>query len=122
MFTDLLLLFPDSAVILTVKGVQLMSGTYTIPQLQAVLFPVFQTYNVKKAILFGSYGKGTPTERSDVDLLVDSGLHGLRFIDLLEDVQQAVGKEVDLFDVSHIVPGSEMDQDIRLTGTVIYES
>jgi len=69
-----------------------MSVVYTLPQLRAVLAPVFMRYGIQKAVLFGSYGKGTATEKSDIDLLVDSGLRGLRFVGLLDDVQRAVGK------------------------------
>lgn len=98
-----------------------MSGVYTVPQLSAVLSPVFDRYGVRRAVLFGSYGKGTATEKSDVDLLVDSGLHGFRFIGLLNDVQHAVGKEVDLFDVTHIQAGSKIEQEIRSTGVTLYE-
>ena len=72
-----------------------MSVVYTLPQLRAVLAPVFMRYGIQKAVLFGSYGKGTATEKSDIDLLVDSGLRGLRFVGLLDDVQRAVGKDVD---------------------------
>ena len=71
--------------------------------------------------MFGSYGKGTATEKSDVDLLVDSNLRGLRFVGFLDDVQTALGKDVDLFDVSHIQPGSRIDREIQETGVTIYE-
>jgi hypothetical protein len=52
---------------------------------------------------------------------VDSGLHGLRFVGFLDEVQQAVGKEVDLFDVTHIQAGSRVDREIQDTGVTIYE-
>ena len=94
---------------------------YTVPQLRDVLSPVFARYGVRRAVLFGSYGKGTATEKSDVDLLVDSGLHGLRFVGLLDDVQRAVGRDVDLFDVTHIESGSRIDREIRNTGVTVYE-
>lgn len=98
-----------------------MSAIYTVPQLRQILVPVFDTYGIKKAILFGSYGKGTATEKSDIDLLVDSGLRGLRFVGFMDDVQRAVGKAVDLFDVTHIESGSRIDQEIRETGVTVYE-
>ena len=78
-------------------------------------------YGVRKAVLFGSYGKGTATEKSDVDLLVDSRLRGLHFVGFLDDIQRALGKDVDLFDVSHIQPDSLIDREIRQTGVTIYE-
>lgn len=85
------------------------------------LTPVFSRYNIRKAILFGSVAKGTSTANSDIDLLVDSGLTGLRFVGLLEDVQNAVGTEVDLLDVTHVEKGSAIDREIANTGIVIYE-
>jgi hypothetical protein len=98
-----------------------MPDIFTVPQLQALLSPVFDRYGIRRAVLFGSYGKGTATETSDVDLLVDSGLRGLRFVGLLDDVQRAVGKDVDLFDVTHIESGSRIDREIRDTGVTVYE-
>ena len=98
-----------------------MPDIFTVPQLQELLSPVFDRYGIRRAVLFGSYGKGTATEKSDVDLLVDSGLRGLRFVGLLDDVKRAVGKDVDLFDVTHIESGSRIDREIRDTGVTLYE-
>ncbi len=52
---------------------------------------------------------------------MDSNLRGLKFVGFLDDVQTALGKEVDLFDVSHVQPGSLIDREIRETGVTIYE-
>ena len=70
-----------------------MEKVYSVSQLKSTLFPLFRDYGVRKAVLFGSYGKGTATEKSDVDL----------------------------FDVSHIQPDSLIDREIRQTGVTIYE-
>lgn len=96
-------------------------AVYTVPQLQQLLSPVLAENGVKKAVLFGSYGKGAATEKSDVDLLVDSDLRGLRFVDLMEQVQQLLGKKVDLFDVRHIETGSLIQREIQATGVTVYE-
>ena len=98
-----------------------MSRIYTVPQLRDVLTPVFDRYSIRRAVLFGSYGKGIANEKSDVDLYVDSGLRGLRFVGFLDDVQRAVDKEVDLLDVTHVQPGSVIDREIRETGVLLYE-
>ena len=98
-----------------------MSDVYTIPQLRDILSPIFGKYDIRKAVLFGSYGKGIASPQSDVDLLVDSGLRGLRFVGFLGDIQNAVGKDVDLFDVTHIIPDSLIDHEIQQTGVVLYE-
>ena len=98
-----------------------MDQIYSLPQLTDTLFPLLRDYGIRKAVLFGSYGKGTATEKSDVDLLVDSSLRGLRFVGFLDDIQRALGRDVDLFDVSHIQPDSLIDREIRQTGVTIYE-
>ena len=98
-----------------------MEKVYTVPQLRAILAPIFSRYGVRRAVLFGSYGKGIATEKSDVDLLVDSGLRGLKFVGFLDEVQRTVGKEVDLFDVAHIQAGSRIEREIRDTGITVYE-
>ena len=94
---------------------------YTIDDIKSVLQPVFIKHNVKSAILFGSYVKGLANGNSDVDLLLNSGLRGLKFVGLIEDVRSALDKEVDVFDETHIVPNSKIFSEIAKDGVVIYE-
>lgn len=98
-----------------------MQSAYTIDQLRERLAPVFRGNCVRRAILFGSYAKGRASAGSDVDLLVDSGLRGLSFFGLLEDVCQSLECPVDLIDVADVIPGSGFDREVRETGVVIYE-
>lgn len=93
---------------------------YTTEQIKMVLSLIFQTYNVQSAILFGSYAKGILRENSDIDILVDSNLHGLAFYGLLEDVVTSLDKSVDLIDRSEVVPDSEIDNEIKKSGVLIY--
>lgn len=93
---------------------------YTIDDIKKVLYPVFVKHNVKKAVLFGSYVKGLANQQSDVDLLLDSGLRGFKFIGLIEDVRTALDKEVDIFDKTHIIPDSKISAEILKNGVVIY--
>ena len=92
-----------------------------ISEIQTALTPVFVHYGILRAVLFGSQSNGTATEKSDLDLLVDSRLRGLKFVGFMEAVRQAVGIPVDIFDVSHIEKGSKIDREIRSTGVTIYE-
>ncbi len=94
---------------------------YTPLQIQMLLQPVFKDYKVRKAILFGSYAKGYAGKQSDIDILVDSGLKGLAFFGLLEDVVTTLGKEVDLLDVSQLKYNSQVGEEIQKSGVVIYE-
>ena len=94
-----------------------------MPNIESIkenLIPVFGRYNIKRAVLFGSYAKGTATERSDIDIYVDSGLRGLKFFGLLEDVTEALQKPVDLIDKSQIEKGSKVMSEIKKTGVLIY--
>ena len=93
----------------------------TVAEIKTKLIPIFDAYGVQSATLFGSVAKGTATEHSDIDLMVDSGLKGLRFVGLMEAVHNAVLLPIDLLDVSHIEKGSKIDREIRETGVVIYE-
>lgn len=52
---------------------------------------------------------------------MDSRLHGLCFVGVMEAVQQATNMPVDTFDVSHIDKGSKIDWEIQQTGVIIYE-
>ena len=90
-----------------------MSKIYTVPELQSVLSPIFRANGVRKATLFGSYAKGVATARSDVDLLVDSGL--------LEQVTEALDPPIDLIDVSQEEPGSEIAREIQKSGVALFE-
>ena len=97
-----------------------MSKIYTVSELQKILTPIFRQNGVKQAILFGSYAKGHATAKSDIDLLVDSGLRGLAFFGLLEDVSTAIDAPIDLLDVSQIEKNSRIDREIRESGVAIY--
>ena len=79
---------------------------YSLDDIKSALNPVFVKHNVKKAVLFGSYVKGLADSRSDVDLLLNSGLKGLEFVGLIE---------------THIIPDSKILSEISKDGVVIYE-
>ena len=93
----------------------------TISDIRTALSPVFDQYGISRAVLFGSVAKGLATEKSDLDLLVDSRLSGLKFVGFMDAVRRAVGMPVDIFDVTHIEKGSKIDREITSTGVTIYE-
>ena len=93
----------------------------TLSDIQTALTPIFNAYGISRAVVFGSVAKGTATEKSDLDLLVDSKLRGLRFVGFMEAVRQAAGVPVDVLDVTHIETDSRIDREIRSTGVTIYE-
>ena len=95
---------------------------YTVSKIKELLAPVFQAYHVQRAVLFGSYAQGVATANSDIDLCVDSGLKGMRFVGLMESVREALGgKDLDMFDTTHVEAGSNVSEEIKQTGVTIYE-
>jgi len=93
----------------------------TVSKIQSVLIPVLKEHGVSRGVLFGSYAQGYADERSDVDLLVDSGLKGFAFTRLVEDVHETLNKPVDVMDIAHIAKDSPIEREIQRTGVTIYE-
>ena len=93
---------------------------YTVNEIKERVTPIFQSYNVRSAILFGSYAKETANERSDIDLYVDSGLRGLAFFGLLEEISNKFEQNVDLIDSSQVKKNSKVYDEIMKTGVNIY--
>lgn len=96
------------------RFIQLNSFKHSLP-------PFFKKTACARLSCLASYAKGTAQPASDVDLWVDSGLRGLSFFGLLEDVCRCVQCEVDLIDRADVIPGSAVDREIHNTGVVIYE-
>ncbi len=94
---------------------------YSIEEIGQKLKPIFVKNNIHKAILFGSYAKSKVNENSDIDLVVDSKMKGLKFVGLLDEITETLGKDIDLFDVTHIEKNSQIAKEITQTGILIYE-
>ena len=96
---------------------------YTVEELKEKLAPIFLDAPVYKATLFGSYAKGEADSDSDVDIVIDSKGHliNIHFFGIIADVEDALGKTVDLLEISQIKPNSEILHAIRNEGIVLYE-
>ena len=104
------------------KTIETDRGNFTLISISDALAPVFTAHHVRKAVLFGSYSKGEAEANSDIDILVDSDLKGLDFVELIENVREAIQKDIDLFDIRHVEEGSLFHSEIQNTGVVIYET
>ena len=93
---------------------------YSLDEIKERLEPVFRASQVKKAILFGSYAQNCAHEKSDVDIIVDSELRGLKFFGLLGAAQLALAKEVHMYDVYYLRTIS-MGEEFMRSGVTIYE-
>jgi predicted nucleotidyltransferase len=78
-------------------------------------------YGVKRIGLFGSYAHDTPTEASDIDLVVEFERPlGFKFIELSEYLEQLLGQEVDILTPAGI-QGIRIDRIAQsIEGNVVY--
>jgi predicted nucleotidyltransferase len=72
-------------------------------------------YPISSLAVFGSVARGDNTEESDLDILIEfNGQIGGAFIDLANDLEQRLGKKVDLVSRAAIKPHyfKEIEQDL----------
>ena len=76
-------------------------------QIQQAIANYFTTQPVLKAWLFGSFARGEQHENSDVDILVvldKSKPIGLSFFGMLNDLEELLGRNVDLVAEGSLLP------------------
>lgn len=95
---------------------------YTIEEIKEILKEIFDNMPVYNVILFGSYAKNTATNISDIDLVIDTRetLIGFKLYSLITKIEEKLGKEVDAFEKSEIIENSEIDNEIKKTGVLVY--
>lgn len=66
--------------------------------IEETLSEISNKYNVKQIELVGSYRRNQAKETSDVDFLIldDSAPRGMKFLQMIADLEDALGKEVGL--------------------------
>lgn len=75
-----------------------------------------------RIILFGSYGRGTANEASDLDLMIveqdipDKAAEYLRLMDALDQVVPGIGTDLLLY------PQDEFERRSRVPGTVLFRA
>lgn len=96
------------------------TGILTISDIKEICAEVFKEYNVNSCYLFGSYAKGKETPKSDVDLLIDTDVDGIKFFGLVEKLRVALHKVVDLLDIKQVIKNPELLKEILKDGIKIY--
>jgi predicted nucleotidyltransferase len=95
-------------------------GILTIKQIVDIVQTLFSSYDIEFCYLFGSYAKGKPDEKSDVDLLISSSISGLDFYGLVEKLRMSLLKKVDLLTVEQLKDNQSLITDILKDGIKIY--
>lgn len=96
-------------------------GIYPLAEIKRRCAGVLDAYPVRYAILFGSYAKGTATEKSDLDILISTDVTGLRFFGIAERLRTEFGKKVDLLDLRQLNNNTDLLDEILKDGIKIYE-
>lgn len=71
-------------------------GILSIQKIKDGLLPVLEKHNINYCYLFGSYARGEAKPTSDIDLLVDTKITGLEFLELVEEIRKTLSKRIDL--------------------------
>ncbi len=95
-------------------------GLLTIQDIKDGCSDVLTRYPVTWCYLFGSYAKGTATERSDVDLAVSDGADGLRFYGMVEALKTALRKNVDVLTPEQLIKNPQLLNEVLQDGVKIY--
>ena len=98
---------------------------YTIEALKEMIAPIAKKYHLPGVYLFGSYARGTATEVSDIDLLVDTtgtSLTSLLALGALYcDLEEALKKPIDLITISSLEQRAQMPSDLDFRKAVMEE-
>lgn len=83
----------------------------TKQEISDVVIPMLSSHRMSSASLFGSYARGEADESSDIDILLE-GEEGFKARDVFsfaEHLHRATGKNVDVYEISEILPGPFKD-------------
>ena len=94
-----------------------------LQNIKTQLEPLFVKHGIVRVIVFGSYAKGTATENSDIDMVIDSGglLDGMNFFTAQYELSQALPINSDIYEQIEIKEGSGLQSEILKHGVIIYE-
>ncbi|MDE7168434.1 MAG: nucleotidyltransferase domain-containing protein [Clostridia bacterium] len=95
-------------------------GVLTVEKITKTCKKVFEGVGINYCYLFGSYAKGTATEKSDVDLLVSTEFSGMIFYALVENLREELKKKVDLITKEQLDGNPELLNEILKYGIKIY--
>ena len=87
-----------------------------------ILRQYFINQPVLKAWLFGSFSRGEETQNSDVDILVSldkSKPIGLKFFGMLADLEELLGRKVDLVSEGTLLPFAQ--ESVERDKILVYE-
>ena len=98
---------------------------YTIEEIRSIIAPIAKKYRLPAVYLFGSYARGNATEKSDIDILVDTTGTDLKSLfslgALYVELEDALNKKIDLITVSSLEQKTKMPSQEQFRDTVMRE-
>ncbi|MCD7708513.1 MAG: nucleotidyltransferase domain-containing protein [Clostridiales bacterium] len=95
---------------------------YTVEEISKRIRPEAEKYQLPAVYLFGSYARGTATEESDVDLIVDTAgteIKGLFALGALyNDLEIALEKKIDVITVQSLQQPAQMNSELSFREAV----
>lgn len=96
---------------------------YNIEDIKKIVKPIFDEYEVNRVLLFGSYARNEASLISDIDFcIIDPRIKSLKLFTLKGDLQKALSKDIDIFQLSSIKIDSPIYRNIFNEGITIYDS
>ena len=93
----------------------------TLDGISGIAKPILRRHNVEKALVFGSYARGTASPQSDIDMVVfgGEGFQRKAVFAIAEELHEASGKSVDVYERREIREGSPILQAIEEEGVIL---
>ena len=94
----------------------------TVNEIKTIITPLVEPFPIARVILFGSYARGEATEKSDIDLIIDSqgALSYWDLLGIIGDIAIKMPAKVDILGLDEVKkPG--LFNNIFNEGVVIYE-
>ena len=79
----------------------------TIDEIKRKVLPILESYEIKRAGVFGSVVRGEEEEASDIDILVELGrddMSLLEFVGIKLELEEVLGRKVDLVEYATMKP------------------
>ena len=92
----------------------------TIDEIANKLNPIFENNDIERAVLFGSHARNQAAPESDIDIVIDTEITGFDFVGVMLDIEDALGKSVDLIPRRSIDKTHKIYENIESEGITIY--
>ena len=97
-------------------------GILTIEKIKEKVKEIMNNHcdSISFCYLFGSYAKGYASEKSDIDLCIDTTLAGLSFLTVVEELRESLKKRVDVLRLNDLSDNMLLIKEIMKDGIKIW--